>query len=146
MRTLGYPQTRLARPFMDLDAQRRGLDNLTSARDMTAMLQAIYEGKIISPAASAEMLRLLRLLGLQNDPGLDYIGRRLKPSIAHLNGSFTGIRNEAASIEAEGRRYILTVFLRGQPDESAAEDAIARASEQVLFEDVLRQQPGGGIA
>ncbi len=133
MRTLGYPQTRLARPFMDLDAQRRGLDNLTSARDMTAMLQAIYEGKVISPAASAEMLRLLRLRGLQNDPTLDYVGRRLspRPSIAHLNGSFTGIRNEAAIIETEGRPYILTIFLRGQSDESAAEDAIARASEQI---------------
>jgi beta-lactamase class A len=133
MQNLGYSQTRVSRPFMDSDDQRRGLDNISSARDMTAMLQAIYEGKLISPAASAEMLRMLRLRGRQTDPALDYVGRRLspRPTIAHLNGSFTGVRNETAIIEGDGRAYILTIFLRGQTDETAAEDAIARASAEV---------------
>jgi hypothetical protein len=77
---------------------------------------------------------MLRLRGQQTDPVLDYVGRRLtpRPTIAHLNGSFTGIRNEAAIVEQDGRAYVLTIFLRGQIDEAAAEEAIARASEQVL--------------
>jgi beta-lactamase class A len=143
MRSLGYPQTRISRAFMDTEAQRRGLENLTSARDMAAMLQAIYEGSLVSPAASAEMLRMLKVRGEQNDRGLDFIGRRLnpRPTIAHLNGSFTGIRNEAAIVEQDGRAYVLTIFLRGQTDEAAAEEAIARASEQIW--NAVRSGVGG---
>jgi serine/threonine-protein kinase len=133
MRALGFAETRLGRPFMDLEAQRRGLDNQSSARDAAGMLQRMYEGRLVSPAASEEMLRLLRLRGERTEPNLDYIGRRLapRPTIAHVNGTFTGVRNEVALIEQDGRAYVLTLFLRGQGNEQAAEAAIARASEQI---------------
>jgi serine/threonine-protein kinase len=133
MRVLGFADTRLGRPFMDVEAQRRGLDNQFSARDAAGILQQIYEGRLISPAASEEMLRLLRLRGERTEPTLDYIGRRLspRPTIAHVNGSLAGVRNEAAIIEQDGRAYILIILLRGQNNEQAAEAAIARASEQI---------------
>jgi beta-lactamase class A len=133
MRELGFTQTRLARQFMDLEAQRRGLDNLTSAGDMAEMLSRIHRGQLVSPAASAEMQRILRLRGERREPGLDFLGRHLspRPNLAHLNGTLAGVRNEAGIIEANGRAFVLTILLRGQTNEPGAEEAIARAAASI---------------
>ncbi|MBI3965900.1 MAG: serine hydrolase [Chloroflexi bacterium] len=134
MQELGFARTRLARKFLDLEAQRRGLENVTSAGDMAGLLRRIYQNDLISQSASAEMLRILQLRGRQPDPTLNYLGRRLtqRPLIAHLNGTLPGIRCDAGIIEVDGKPYVLAVFLRGQTNESAAEEAIARLSAQVL--------------
>jgi beta-lactamase class A len=134
MRELGFNQTRTVRRFMDTEAQRRGLENLSSAGDMAEMLARIYRGQLVSASASAEMLRILRLRGQRSEPTLDYLGRHLapRPTIAHLNGTLTGIRNEAGIIEQDGRAFVLTMFLRGQTNEAAAEEAIARAAASVV--------------
>ena len=84
-------------------------------------------------AAAPTLARALELLLAMNFSNED-VGRRLspRPTIAHVNGAFTGIRNEASIIEQDGRAYVLTLYLRGQNNEQAAEVAIARASEQIL--------------
>ncbi|MBI3969351.1 MAG: serine hydrolase [Chloroflexi bacterium] len=134
MGQLGFYQTRLARRFMDLEAQRRGDENLTSARDSAEMLRQIQRGELVSRSASAEMLRILRLRGERSDPALDYLGRRLnpRPVIAHLNGTLTGVRCDAGLVELGDRAYVVAIYLRDQRAEAAAEDAIARASERIF--------------
>src|SRR5262249_4331824 len=132
----GSRQARLARRFLDTEAQKQGRENVTSAADMAAMLRRIYEGTLIDQASSADMLRILRQRGQNTDAGLDYLGRRLnpRPTIDHLNGVLPdlGVYNDAGIVEPEGRPYILAIFLREQADGRAAEDAIARASASVL--------------
>lgn len=134
MAEMGFGQTRVARRLMDLEAQRRGLENMTSATDAASMLRMIHRGEMISPQASAEMLRILRLRGTITDPSLDFMGRRLspRPLLAHINGTLSGIRNDAGIVRTERGDYILAIFLRDQRDETAAEEAIARASATVL--------------
>ena len=64
---------------MDDQAQARGLENTTSAADLTAMLARIQRLDLISHDASAEMLRILELRGAVTDPSLDFLGRHLVP-------------------------------------------------------------------
>jgi beta-lactamase class A len=134
MRDLGFEHTQLARTFMDLEAQARGLDNLTSAADMSEMLRRIAKQQLISPSASREMLRILRLRGGQTTSSLDYMGRLLvpRPDLAHLNGTLTNIRNDAGIVNADDQAgFVLSIFLYKQPSELAAEDAIARAAQRI---------------
>src|SRR5262249_31717227 len=124
----------LARHFLDTEAQKKGLENVTSAADMAEMLRRIYLGTLVDKGASEQMLRILRLRGQQADPGLNFLGRNLRPrpTIGQINGVLPGVRNDVGIVESEGRAYVLTIFLRDQADENAAEDAIARASAEVF--------------
>jgi beta-lactamase class A len=118
---------------MDTAAQQRGLENLTTARDMSDMLTRIYRGQMISDSASREMLRILTLRSARTDPAFDYLGRQLvpRPTIAHLNGTLTGVRDDAGIIEDQHKAFVVAIFTRGQQDESGAEDAIASATHRI---------------
>jgi beta-lactamase class A len=130
MAALGYDHTRMRRAMMDFDAQRAGLENTTSAAELADMLWRIYHRTLITRGSSEEMLRILRARGRVTDVSLDFVGRRLRPrpSIAHLNGTLPGIRNDAGIIEYERSRFIVVILLHRQPNESAAEQSIADAA------------------
>jgi beta-lactamase class A len=134
MRQLGYTRTRLARRFLDEEARKKGLENVTSAADMADMLRRIHGGTLVDKSASEQMLRILRLRGQRADPGLDFIGRNLtpRPTLAQINGVLPGIRNDIGIVETGGKPYVLAIFLRDQADEAAAEQAIARASAEIF--------------
>ena len=134
MQQLGFPSTRFARRLMDVEAQRRGLENMTSARDLAEMLRRIYLGQLISPSTSAEMMRILRLRGQQTGPALDSLGTRLspRPDIAHISGNLVGVHNDAGIIQSGGHAYLLSIFLHDQRDDSAAQEAIGDASARIF--------------
>jgi beta-lactamase class A len=133
MAELGFEHTHMRRYLMDLQAQARGLENTTSASDLTEMLARLQDGALINPEASAEMLRILELRGRQTDPSLDFIGRHLvpRPTIAHVNGTLDHVRNDAGIVELQGRPFILVALLHDQANEPTSEEAIARAAADV---------------
>jgi beta-lactamase class A len=133
MAALGYTQTHMRRMLMDEQALATGLDNTTSAADLATMLAHIEHGDLISRAASTEMLRILELRGRQTDPSLDFLGRDLvpRPTIAHLNGTLVHVRNDAGIIDLQDQPFIFVAMLHDQTDDTAAEDAIARAAADV---------------
>jgi beta-lactamase class A len=141
---LGFRHTELKRQFMDRGARGADLENITSAEDMAEMLRTIYRREMVSPSASAEMLRILGLRESQEEPFLHFLDgdlRRLRPrpTVAHVNGLLSGVRNDSAIIDADGHVYIVTIFLQDQVDEAAAERAIARVSRQVF--DLVSRRP-----
>jgi beta-lactamase class A len=133
MADLGFQHTHMRRLLMDVRAQARGLENTTSAADLSEMLLRVRSGELISPEASADMLRILELRGRQTDPSLDYLGRHLlpRPALAHLNGTLDHVRNDAGIVELEDRPFILVALLHDQPNDTAAEEAIARAAADI---------------
>ncbi len=134
MQRLGFPSTRFERRLMDTEAQQRGLENRTSARDLAEMERRIYQGQLISPSASAEMMRILRLRGRQTSPALDTMGRQLlpRPDIAHISGNLVGVHNDAGIVQSGGQAYLLAILTHDQRNDSAAEDAIASVSARVF--------------
>src|SRR5204862_536345 len=82
---------------------------------------------LASPQASAEMLRMLEMRGEIRDPSLDFLGRRLnpRPTIAHLNGTLDGVRNDAGIVDLGTSSALVVILLHDQANESPAEDAVA---------------------
>jgi beta-lactamase class A len=130
---LGFAHTHVQRMLMDTAAQARGLENTTSAADLATMLTQIKRGDLISPEASAEMLRILELRGRQTDPSLDFLGRHLapRPTIAHLNGTLVHVRNDAGIVELPDQPFVFVALLHDQTNDTVAEEAIARAAADV---------------
>lgn len=135
MQQLGFGSTQLRRRFMDLEAERSGLVNVSSARDAAEMLKRLYLGELpLDATMRAELLRMLRCRGQRTEPELDFMGRMLmpRPALARINGTLPRVRNDVALFERDGRAFVLGIFLRDQANEAAAEDAIARAAKEVI--------------
>ena len=60
MRELGLKVTALNRLLFDSEAASRGIENYICAKEIGFLLQQMYAGKLVSPQASAEMLRILK--------------------------------------------------------------------------------------
>lgn len=106
---------------------------MTTPREIAALFARIAEGKAVSPAASAEMLAILR--GCQDR---NAIPRRLPPDavVANKTGTdeekmeadgFHGhVRGDVAYVEAPGgARYVLAILARRVRDERWTSDHVA---------------------
>ena len=112
---LGLTQTALARLMMDTDAQARGLENYTSARDAATVLQRLAAGTIATP----ELCERARgyLLAQEDMRGI-VEGVTGDASVAHKTGSLANAQHDAAIVYAE-RPYVLTVLTQDLEREQA---------------------------
>ena len=96
----------------DNKAFRAGLNNTTTARALLVLLQAIAEGKAVSPAASREMVEILKRQKFNES-----IPAGLAPGtpVAHKTGSITRIQHDAGIVYGP-RPYVLVVLVRGLDD------------------------------
>jgi len=56
----GLKNTDLRRGIMDLKWRKAGIENYTTAEDMALLLEKIYDGQLVSPEASAQMMAVLK--------------------------------------------------------------------------------------
>lgn len=122
---LGLKETKLRRHMIDLDAARRGNENVSTAREMLALLETVQSGRALDPAHTQEFLRILRL------PKESEFHRALPPGvvIADKPGSLEGVRCDSGIVEIAGRPFILcvmTTYLKHDEDGERAIEAIAR--------------------
>ncbi|MEW6040071.1 MAG: serine hydrolase [Elusimicrobiota bacterium] len=54
-----FEVTNFSRNIMDLNASKSGIENYTNAREMGVFLEKIYRGRVVSRAASKDMLEIL---------------------------------------------------------------------------------------
>lgn len=122
----GYTRTRLKHR---LEGPRPNGPNVVSAEEMTRMLLAIAEGKLISREASAEMRSLL----------LAQTRRTRIPAglpegvvVGNKTGTLRGIVNDAAFVEPPGGpRYAIAVLVTKAGSDTATSRALARLSRKV---------------
>src|SRR5215813_11633845 len=57
--SLGLTHTRLRRKMMDLEAAKQGRENISTAREMMSLLDAIYRGKIFDKELTADFFKVL---------------------------------------------------------------------------------------
>jgi beta-lactamase class A len=122
-RRLGATRTRVLRGVEDGPAYARGLNNVTTAADLAAMLLALERGTAASPASCRAMLDILLAQEFNSEipAGLPK-GTR----VAHKTGSITGVRHDAAIVYPEGGApYVLVVLTRGVPQPALARTFIA---------------------
>lgn len=94
--------THLRRRLMDFTAVTDGVDNQTCAADLTQMLAALREGRLLGAATSRTAIDVLRLQ--QRRDGLPaYLAAEVE--VASKTGELPGVRAEMALLE-RGNRWV----------------------------------------
>jgi beta-lactamase class A len=129
MRSLGAMRIRVLRGVEDQKAFDKGMNNTTTARDLSIILTAIQENRAASPKSCEAMRNVL--LEQEFNEG---IPAELPPGtrVAHKTGSITEIMHDAAIVyPAHGPTYVLVVLTRGIKDENVSHKLIADISQMV---------------
>lgn len=122
MAAWGVPGIRLQRRMMDLEARKRGVENLAAPRDMMRLLAALHRGELLDAERTRAALALMEKI--QGSP----LSRRLPAGARapHKDGNLEGIRTGAGLLLLDGRAVAWALMARGLPDEAAGEEALAR--------------------
>jgi len=128
VKALGADGMRVRRGVEDSKAFQQGLNNVTTARGLLVLLDAIASGKAASPASTREMIDIL-----QQQKFNDAIPAGLPPgtAVAHKTGTITRIQHDAGIVYAT-RPYVLIVLVRGIQDEKKGHALIADISRQIF--------------
>jgi beta-lactamase class A len=105
MRDLGFPETKLQRTMIDQAAASRNEENISTPLEMLRIMKLLYDGKAVSPKASAEMIAMMKLV--KDDM------RKAVPAaveVAAKPGELTGVRTETGIIYLPGKPFALSVM------------------------------------
>ena len=124
LRELGLADTRLRRRMLDLEAARRGDENVSTARDVALLLEWLHQGRGLSPQSAAALLDILR------KPKDSPLRRGVPAPVAAAtkSGSLDGVRADAGIVYAPERPYVFVVMTTFLADDRAGEEAIAELS------------------
>lgn len=120
----GLRDTRLRRKMMDLKAAGEGRENVSTPGEMSRLLEALYQGKVLNKDLTADFFKVL---ATHKDSWIP----RLLPEdlkIADKPGALEGVRNDSGVIFVEKRPYILCVMTTYLGRERDGEEAISKIS------------------
>jgi beta-lactamase class A len=123
---LDLDHTRLRRKMMDLEAARRGDENVGTPSEMRRLVEAIYAGKGLSPAAARDIRAVLATP--KDSPFRTPLPEGLV--VMDKPGSLEAVRCVTAVVDVPGRPYAVTIettFLKNQEDGAAAIREISAA-------------------
>ena len=122
--SLGLSHTRLRRKMMDIKAAAEGRENVSTPREISQLLEALYKGKVLNKQFTEDFFNLLSV------HKESYIPRLLPEDlrIANKPGELEGVRNDCGVIFTGKRPYILCVMTSYVRREREAGDAIAHIS------------------
>ncbi len=139
MRSLGAQRIQVLRGVEDGKAFDRGLNNTTTARDLSIILRAIEEGRAASPDATRQMRDIL--LAQEFNEKIPAGVPRGVP-VAHKTGEITAHSHDAAIVYPPGRHpYILVVLTRGIADGARSSKLIADISSLIYSHNSSRAIP-----
>jgi beta-lactamase class A len=121
MNRLGASGMQVVRGVGDQKAFDKGLNNTTDAMGLFTLLRKIGRGEVISRAASADMVEILKR---QTDNDGIPTGLPAGTLVAHKTGTITGIHHDAAIVYAP-RPYVLVVLVRGITDQRVSAKLMA---------------------
>jgi len=106
LRTLGLTKTMLRRHMMDFEAAKRGNENVSTPREMTKLLEAVYKRRALNQELTGEFIRQLSTLKeseLQHDmpEGVQ---------VANKPGNLKGVRTDSGIIFARNRPFAISVM------------------------------------
>jgi len=119
--------TVLRRKFMDETAQSKGLENMTSAEDVTNLLQLFASpNEFLNEKSRFKIMRIL-----ENQQFKEKLPKLIKKTeglrIHHKTGELPGIEHDAAIFASDRRTAIITVLTEGAEVKGEAQQLIAKA-------------------
>ena len=110
-RRMGLAQTHLSRKMMDFSQRRKGVENTTSARDISLTLKKLYRRELVSREVSERCLELLTRVTLK-----DRIPARLPAGtvVAHKTGLERGVCHDSGIVFTPSGNYLVCVLTRSR--------------------------------
>ncbi len=93
----------------DPDNQRFGI-GVSTPREMVMLLEKIELGRVVSPAASKEMIAILKRQQYK-----DGIGRHVSDAVASKSGSLDHLRSDVGIVYTKGGRIALAITVDDMP-------------------------------
>ncbi|GAB5517899.1 MAG: serine hydrolase [Rhodothermales bacterium] len=129
MEGLGTTQMQVLRGVEDIKAFRQGLSNRATAADLAIQLEALREGRAVSPEQDRAMLDIL-LDQRFND--MIPAGLPEGTPVAHKTGWITGIHHDAALVmPQDADPYTLVILTEGFEDDEVSARVGASIAEAV---------------
>ena len=121
VQSLGLKNTMLRRKMMDVEAAKRGDENVSTPEEMARLLQSIFKGKALNRELTDALIQQLKTL-----KGDAYLSTELPTNVdlADKPGSLEGVRTDSGIIFAKNRPFAISVMTSSVRDERAAERAI----------------------
>jgi beta-lactamase class A len=121
---LGIEGIQLRRKMMDLQAARKGNENVATPKAMVQLLNKIYNEAVLNKELKEDFIRLFCT---SKD---SYIPRNLPPDVQVANkpGSLEAVRNDSGIVFAKNRPFAISVMTAYDRDERAAELAISEVA------------------
>ncbi|HET7840297.1 MAG TPA: serine hydrolase, partial [Terriglobia bacterium] len=140
---LGLKDTKLRRKMIDLEAARRGNENIGTPREMMTLLEKIHAGGVLDAAHTAEYFRLLEL------PKDSEFHKALPDTvkIADKPGALEAVRCDTGIIEIPGHPFAMsamTTYLSNEPEGETAIEDIARLA-YAYFDRLARSSSYGRV-
>ncbi len=141
---LGLKETKLRRRMIDLEAARKGNENVSTPRDIMTLLEKVFRGEVLDASHTQEYLRILRL---PKDTYQSDFRRALPPelAIADKAGSLDAVRCDSGIIEIAGHPIILcvmTTYLQNGSEGERAIEEVARLAYS-YFTRLAKSSPYG---
>ena len=150
--SLGLTHTRLRRKMMDLEAARQGRENVATPREMAALLEATYSGKVVKEPLAQKSLTddFFKVLSSGRTHYHAFFRAGGIPDdvvIAEKEGALEGVRADCGVVFVPGRPFVLCVMTSYLQDERAGEAAISRIAGAAYrtFDRLGRASPYGRI-
>jgi beta-lactamase class A len=129
LRALGLGHTRLRRRMLDLDAARRGDENVSSARELARLMELIQRGEGLGGERARDLRAVLAVPKVS--PFREVLPEGL--TVVDKPGELEGLRTLAALVERPERPYVVAILCGYLQRDSDGDEVIRRLS-QVIFE------------
>lgn len=106
MASLGLPGIQLRRHMIDLEAARRGLENVATPADLAGLMLVFHRGDGLSASSRSRADEILRKF--KRTPIRSGVPREVV--VASKNGELEGVRAEAGIVHVPGRPYVLVAM------------------------------------
>ena len=144
LESLGFEKTRLLRKMIQPEEERKGVENVSTAREMARLVEQLYRGKLLDEEHTALAIELMR----NEKPGQTAMRRGIPEAVALASkpGELPGVRCESGIVLLEGRPYVLSVMTTFAGDDEAAGRAITEVSRRVYaYEERLAHSNAHGV-
>ncbi len=142
--SVGLTRTRLRRHMMDLEAARRGDENVSTPREMARLAEIVARGEGLAPERARDLLAVATVPA-EGSP----FRRGLPATVRAIGkpGSLEGVRCEAAWVDVPGRPYTAAVMTAYLGSEADAESAITEISAAIYstFDRLARGSADGRL-
>ena len=140
---LGLKETRLRRHMIDIEAARRGNENVSTPRELAVLLEKVRNGQVLDSVHSQDYFSILRL------PKDSLFSKALPPGVPVEDkpGALDAVRCDAGIIEVEGHPFVvsvMTTFLASNEEGERAIKEIARLA-YAHFERLSRSSSYGRV-